>query len=133
MTREEFSKLMLQCRQGSGMKMMDICVALNTMPHFVYRVESGKFNTNMPFILHLLKVLKYNLTIDGRIFKTEKALAKWMKDGRGERSQPEIANIVGLNYLTIGRIENGKATMMLDTFLRIADLYNSKISFKQRK
>lgn len=131
MTREEFGKLILQCRQESGMKMMDICVELQTLPQSIYRVEAGKFNTNMSFILQLLKVLKFNLIIDGRIFKTEKALAKWMKKGRGERTLSEVANVVGINYQRISRIENEQATLMLDTLLRISDLYNSKISIKQ--
>ena len=85
----------------------------------------------MSFILQLLKVLKFNLIIDGRIFKTEKALAKWMKKGRGERTLSEVANVVGINYQRISRIENEQATLMLDTLLRISDLYNSKISIKQ--
>ncbi len=85
----------------------------------------------MSFIIQLLKVLKFNLLIDGQIFKTEKALAKWMKKGRGERTLSEVANFVGINYQMISKIENGQATMMLDTLLRISDLYNSKISIKQ--
>lgn len=131
MTRDEFGKLILQCRKDSGMKMIDICVELQTLPQSIYRVESGKCNTNMSFILQLLKVLKFNLLIDGRIFKTEKALAKWMKKGRGERTLSEVANFVGINYQMISKIENGQATMMLDTLLKISDLYNSKISIKQ--
>lgn len=129
MTRKEFGQQVMNIRQASGMKMMDICVELQVLPQAIYRVENGQFNSNIAFILQLLGVFGYSLKVGRYKLNKNSHTGKWLKKVRGKISQTEFGNTIGYRYQTIGMIETGQSTMSIDMFLKIADLFNYNISF----
>jgi transcriptional regulator with XRE-family HTH domain len=137
MTRNEFCKQLLNCRKDSGIKMKDICFAMDTTERTVYRMESAAHNFSIDNVFAYLKAINYRMYIvcknKGLHFKDRRTFASFLKKSREELgiSQRDFAMQVGLSYGVITGIECENKNTAIDSILLIIEKLNDEILFKK--
>lgn len=137
MTRLEFSNQLSELRQSSGIKMKDICFAMNVMPTEIYRLENGKNSFNMA------KAISYLHSINGYIqLRKNKTIysimqyediVQWLINERKDNyTQRALTQKTGCANGTIGNIESGKSIMSIDFFLRLAEVLEFSITIAEK-
>lgn len=129
MNRQEFHQLMANAKQKSGISTSVISFELKMLLPTLRRFEKGTNNSNMKKIFDYLRAIGFYLLLNN----TEKLrnydeLVDWLVTFRANKySQRQLAEKIGVAYLTIANIERKATVMSLDTFLKIAEIEEVEI------
>lgn len=129
MNRQEFHQLMANAKQKSGISTSVISFELKMLLPTLRRFEKGTNNSNMKKIFDYLRAIGFYLLLNN----TEKLrnydeLVDWLVTFRTNKySQRQLAEKIGVAYLTIANIERKATVMSLDTFLKIAEIEEVEI------
>lgn len=128
MNRQEFTKVLSECRKQNGMLVKELCFKLQCMSSDLYKFENAKHNYNMQKCFEYLNAIDTKLAIstaegNNIVFEDYAALLKFVVDTRIAQgySQRRLASEIGCAYVTIAYFEKQKTVMTIDTFLKIAD------------
>lgn len=138
MTRKEFCDKLLECRKLSGVKMKDICFAMDVMPTSIYRMESGKSNFSIDHALTYLKSIGCGLYIykdnsNVFLFNNRETFSNKFKEYRKELkiSLRDFATIANVSLAVIRGIEDGNKNTAIDNILSCIDKLNCKLEIRQ--
>lgn len=129
MDRKEFLNLMVAAKELSGKSTNTVSFDLRMQWSTLRRFEKGTNNSNMKKIFDYLRVIGFCLFLNN----TEKLrnydeLVDWLVAFRTNKySQRQLAEKIGVAYLTIANIERKATVMSLDTFLKIAEIGDVEI------
>lgn len=133
MDRKEFLNLMVAAKELSGKSTNTVSFDLRMQWSTLRRFEKGTNNSNMKKIFDYLRVIGFCLFLNN----TEKLrnydeLVDWLVAFRTNKySQRQLAEKIGVAYLTIANIERKATVMSLDTFLKIVDVLDCQISIQK--
>ncbi|NDV64015.1 helix-turn-helix transcriptional regulator [Bacteroides sp. 224] len=139
MTRKVFCEKLAESRKSSGVKMKDICFAMNVMPTVIYRLEAGENNFSIDNALLYLKAIGYGLYLKEDntnlfFFDCRENFSEYFKKLRGtaKLSQRDFASVAGVSYAVITGIESGKKNTAIDSLLLCLQQLNCQIIIKKR-
>lgn len=138
MTREQFCNNLLEHRKTSGVKMRDICFAMNVMPTAIYRLENGKNNFSMDKAIGYLSAINHRIylikeKIEFEIIKYED-IVRWVIQARLKiHTQRELATKIECTNATIANTELGKSIVSVDIFLRLVEALGYSINIQYGK
>lgn len=134
MNRLDFCKLMEQAKIASGISASDISFSMRMLMPTLRRFEKGKHNFSLVKVMEYLQVLHAPLVIYNEKSTTTVAeysqLIEWVVSARKDSySQRKLAEVIGVSYVMLARIESHKSSLSIDIFLRIVEVlgYNIKI------
>jgi DNA-binding XRE family transcriptional regulator len=134
MTRKEFSDRLVECRKTSGVKVKDICFAMDSMERSVYLLEKATHNFSMAIVILYLKAINVQFKLRDKInyktitIKEYKDIVNWLVNFRKpEYTQRSLAEKIECSNITIANIESGKNIVSIDIFLRLVDVIGFKI------
>ena len=124
MNRKEFHQLLVNAKQESGISTSSISFELKMLLPTLRRFEKGTNNSNMKKIFDYLRVINFYLLLNNtKKLHNYDELVDWLVMFRKNKySQRQLAEKIGVAYLTIANIERKATVMSLDTFLKIADI-----------
>jgi transcriptional regulator with XRE-family HTH domain len=138
MTRNEFCEQLVNFRKDSGVKIKDICFAMNTTERTVYRIESVLHSFSIDNVFSFLKAIGYKMYIINKsnnnlYFKNREVFAPYFKKLRETTgmTQKEFAASVGLSHLVIVGIENNSKNTYIDNILVCLEKLGCEIMFKK--
>lgn len=138
MTRGEFCEKLLECRKLSGVKMKDICFAMNVMPTAIYRMESGKNNFSIDHVLTYVRSIGYGVYIcknDTKdfLFDNREHFSNKLKAYRKElkMSLRDFAASAGVSLSVVRGIEDGNKNTAIDSILLCIDKLNCKLEIRK--
>ena len=138
MNREEFCKILRECRQQSGKIMKTIGFELNMLPRDIYRLEKGVNNFSLNKAIDFLSVMEHAISLKNNdvefVVENYNAFITWMVNERsGKFSQRALANAIDGSYTNIANIEVGKTAMSIDTFFKIVDVLGYTVTIEKKQ
>lgn len=135
MNRLDFCKLMEQAKFASGISPSEISFSMRMLMPSLRRFEKGKHNFSLVKVMEYLKVLHAQLVIYNEksyVTVTEyNQLIAWVVSARTEcYTQRSLAEIIGISYVTLARIESQKSSLSIDILLKIIEVLEYKIDIK---
>lgn len=129
MNRQEFHQLMANAKQESGISTSAISFELKMLLPTLRRFEKGINNSNMKKIFDYLRVIDSCLLLNNtKKLHNYDELVDWLVTFRTNKySQRQLADKIGVAYLTIANIERKATVMSLDTFLKITEIGDVEI------
>ena len=129
MNRQEFHQLMANAKQESGISTSAISFELKMLLPTLRRFEKGTNNSNMKKIFDYLRVIGFCLLLNNtEKLRNYNELVDWLVTFRTNKySQRQLADKIGVAYLTIANIERKATVMSLDTFLKITEMGDVEI------
>ena len=138
MNREEFCKILRECRQQSEKTMKEIGFELNMLPGDIYRLEKGGNNFAFDKAIDFLKTVECVIKLqNGKslfIVSDYELLIKWIVAVRAKKySQRSLAEAATCSYVAIANIERRKNIMRIDIFLKIVDALGYTVTIEKKQ
>lgn len=136
MTREEFCRLMEQAKTSSNLTISEISFSMKMLLPTLRRFEKGKHNFSLTKVMEYLSVLKSELVIIGEtltVFCTDyDQLIHWLMSERQLHgySLRALAEVSGISFVMLNRIESRKSDLSIDMFLKIAQVFGCDIDIR---
>lgn len=136
MTREEFCRLMEQAKTSSNLTISEISFSMKMLLPTLRRFEKGKHNFSLVKVMEYLSVLKSELVITGEtltVFCTDyDQLVHWLVSERQLHgySLRALAEVSGISFVMLNRIESRKSDLSIDMFLKIAQVFGCDIDIR---
>lgn len=136
MTREEFCNLMAVAKNQMGKTTTELSFDMRMQWTTLSRFEKGKHNFSLTKVMEYLSVLKSELVISGEtltVFCTDyDQLVHWLVSERQlhGHTQRSLAEVVGVSYVMLARIESRKSDLTIDMFLKIAQVFGCDIDIR---
>ncbi|MGN1218823.1 MAG: helix-turn-helix domain-containing protein [Phocaeicola sp.] len=135
MNRLDFCKLMEQAKTASGIPASEISFSMKMLMPTLRRFEKGEHNFSLVKVMEYLKVLHAQLVIyndKSTVACTEYSqLIAWLvsarKDGYPQR---KLAEVIGISYVMLARIESNKSSLSIDIFLKIIEVLGYSVNIK---
>lgn len=127
MTREEFSKILRQKRDESGVTVKELCLRLDCLQNAMYNIEKAKHNYSLE------KAIEYAKAVGAQIFvtvnneeialNTPADICKALISMRGSVSKYRASKDTGYYENTLLKVERGDIKCSIDLFLIYADYF----------
>lgn len=129
MDRKTFFDLMVAAKEASGKSTNTVSFDLRMQWSTLRRFEKGTNNSNMKKIFDYLRVIDSCLLLNNtKKLHNYDELVDWLVTFRTNKySQRQLADKIGVAYLTIANIERKATVMSLDTFLKITEIGDVEI------
>ena len=138
MNREEFCKILRECRQQSGKIMKIIGFELNMLPGDIYRLEKGGNNFAFDKAIEFLKVMGCVIKLHNQkdiFYITDYfAFVEFLITTRSIKySQRSLSELAQCSYVAIANIERKKNVMRIDIFLKIVDVLGYTVTIEKKQ
>ena len=135
MNRLDFCKLMEQAKIASGIPISEISFSMKMLMPTLRRFEKGEHNFSLIKVMEYLRVLHAQLVIYNEksyVTVTEyNQLIAWVVSARKEcYTQRSLAEVIGISYVMLARIESQKSSLSIDILLKIIEVLEYKIDIK---
>ena len=136
MTREEFCNLMAIAKNQMGKTTTELSFDMRMQWTTLNRFEKGKHNFSLTKVMEYLSVLKSELIIIGKtltVFCTDyDQLIHWLVSERQLHgySLRALAEVSGISFVMLNRIESRKSDLSIDNFLKIAQVFGCDIDIR---
>lgn len=132
MNRNEFCSLLLEAKQDSAIKLVDLCAKMQMLPTDIIRIEQGRHNFNMKMCLNYLSAIQHHIVLSNTTREKHitdyPALVQYMIEQRsGKYTQRSLATKAGVTNIAIANMERSKSIVSIDTFLLLASALDIQI------
>lgn len=133
MTRQDFSTILRQRRDSSGVTLKDLCYALDSLQYTVYRIEKGSNSYGVDKAIAYASATNSKIgltTPDGikHVLKTVDDAISVLKEARGETSYYQVAKDTGYSTTALSRTEKGQTALSIDMLLKLADYFGITVT-----
>lgn len=138
MNREEFCKILKECRQQSEYKVKELCFKLNTMPTDIYRMERGTNNFLLSRVIEFLNATGHTIQLHRQthIFCVAEyyAFLEWFIATRTRsHTQRSLAEKAQCSYAAIANAERKLNIMSIDIFLKTVEALGYTITIEKKQ
>lgn len=134
MNRFDFCDLMKRAKESSNLSSSELSFSMKMLLPTLRRFEKGEHNFSVGKVMEYLSVIHTKLIIysdsSKKGFTNYEQLILWLASERKKTySQRALAEVIGISYPMIARIESQKSNLTIDLFLKIVDVlgYNIEI------
>lgn len=137
MDRNTFSALLTQCRENKNIGKNEMCRLTGFTFQQLQRIEGALNNFNLQLVFRYINVVGAVLSFekDGvqYVISNYEEYPKWLKSARtGLYSLRKLEDAVECSHPAIANVEQGKVTVSIDSFLKIADVLGYSVKIEQK-
>lgn len=133
MDRIEFCNMLVAAKERSGKSTNTVSFDLRMQWAVLRRFEKGVNNPSMNKVFDYLSVVNATLMLGTKSFTDTKSLIAYLVKARtGKWTQRQLADVIGISYVMVARVESGKSNLTLDVFLKIAEVLGYTIKVENK-
>lgn len=133
MDRVDFCKMLTSVREEVGIGKNEMCrrTGFTFLQLQLLEDKTNNFSLDKPF--HYLECLNRCIVVSGVVVDSIHTIAEWVKKSRTDVfTQRSLAKAVGCTHATIANIERGSNKVRIDTFLKLAEIFNCTIKIEPK-